>query len=235
MKVLIADNNKIMLDFLSDLLNKEGFDVVSAESGQGAIDLYKAEKPDFVCLDIMMPDLSGLDVCKEIRLYDETTPIIFITSKDQIDDKISGLEIGADDYIIKPFDTKEVIARIRAIIRRSAIQKQSNTDHQPSNKDASFQISDIVIMPDKLCAMRGEDIVDLSLRDIKILKLLNDNKNAVVHRDTLIDYCWGAHIMPESRTVDWHMSQLRKKIEIDPKSPVIVKTVHGVGYRYEER
>lgn len=235
MKVLIADNNEIMLNFLSDLLNKEGFEVIAANSGQGAVEQYKEHKPDFVCLDIMMPDLSGFDVCKEIRLYDEATPIIFITSKDQINDKISGLEIGADDYIIKPFDTKEVIARIRAIIRRTAVQKQNISDAPSSESDCSFQMGDIIISADKLCATRDENIIDLSLRDIKILKLLNDNKNAVVHRDTLIDYCWGAHIMPESRTVDWHMSQLRKKIELDPKSPIIVKTVHGVGYRYEER
>ena len=231
MKFLIADNNDVMLNFLNDLLHKEGFEVVKANSGQIALEQYKAHKPDFVCLDIMMPDVSGFDVCKEIRLYDETTPIIFITSKDQVNDKISGLEIGADDYIIKPFDTKEVVARIRAIIRRIAAQNQAN----PSSKENTFKLAELDIIPNKLCAMRGDDIIDLSLRDIKILKLLYDNKNEVVHRDTLIDYCWGAHIMPESRTVDWHMSQLRKKIELDPKTPTLIKTVHGVGYRYEER
>ncbi len=234
MKFLIADNNEVMLTFLNDLLQKEGFEVIKANSGQAAIEQYKEHKPDFVCLDIMMPDLSGFEVCKEIRLYDETTPIIFITSKDQIDDKISGLEIGADDYIIKPFDTKEVVARIRAIIRRLAIQNQASAT-TPKGVLKTFQIAELEITPSKLCAVREDEVIDLSLRDIKILQLLFDNKNEVVHRDTLIDYCWGAHIMPESRTVDWHMSQLRKKIEVDPKAPNIIKTVHGVGYRYEER
>lgn len=234
MKFLIADNNLVMLNFLNDLLHKEGFEVIKADSGKAAIEQYNKHKPDFICLDVMMPDLSGFDVCKEIRLYDEETPVIFITSKDQVDDKISGLEIGADDYIIKPFDTKEVVARIRAIIRRSVVQRDKGSAAK-EKKMQSFKMAELEVTPAKLCAARDEDMIDLSLRDVKILQLLHDNKNTVVHRDVLIDFCWGAHIMPESRTVDWHMSQLRKKIEIDPKDPVIIKTVHGVGYRYEER
>ena len=231
MKVLVVDNNVTMLNFLCDLLNKEGFEVITAESGKVALTQYQQNQPDFICLDVMMPDMSGYDVCKEIRKTDDTTPIIFISSKDQIIDKVAGLEIGGDDYIIKPFDTHEVIARIRAIARRSI---KSIPESQPNKNDNEFVMLDIKIITNKLCAMRGESIIDLSLRDLKILKLLYDNKGMVVHRDTLIDYCWGAHIMPESRTVDWHMSQLRKKIEVDSKSPIIIKTVHGVGYRYEE-
>ena len=227
MKVLVVDNNKVILDFLSDILNREGFTVITAESGQEAIEQYKQSNPDFICLDIMMPDISGYDVCKEIRKQDEETPIIFITSKTETANKVTGLEVGGDDYIIKPFDTNEVIARIRAVARRSIKSKETQ-----SNND--FKISDLHVEPDKLSATRNDQAIDLNLRDIKILRLLHDKKNAVVHRDTLIDYCWGAHIMPESRTVDWHVSQLRKKIEIDPKSPKIIKTVHGVGYRYEE-
>lgn len=230
MKVLVVDNNVTMLTFLCDLLNKEGFDVITAKSGKAAIEQYEKNKPDFICLDILMPDMSGYDVCKEIRTTDENTPIIFISSKDKIIDKVAGLEIGGDDYIIKPFDTHEVIARIRAIARRSMKGKET-TRVEDKNE---FSMSDINVISNKLCAMRDKQTIELSLRDIKILRLLHDNKDTVVHRDTLIDYCWGAHIMPESRTVDWHMSQLRKKIEIDAKSPIIIKTVHGVGYRYEE-
>jgi len=228
MKVLIVDNNKVILGFLSDILSKEGFIVVMAESGEAAIEQYKSCDPDFICLDIMMPGMSGYDVCKEIRQQDKEIPIIFITSKAETVHKIEGLEVGGDDYIIKPFDTNEVIARIRAVARRSIKNKKT-----PENE--SFVIADLQVVPNKLSASRDGNIIDLNLRDIKILRLLHEQKNAVVHRDTLIDYCWGAHIMPESRTVDWHVSQLRKKIELDPKSPEIIKTVHGVGYRYEEK
>ena len=227
MKVLVVDNNKVMLDFLSDILNREGFIIIQAESGQMAIKQYQQYSPDFICLDIMMPDMSGYDVCKEIRKEDTETPIIFITSKTATENKIEGLDVGGDDYIVKPFDTKEVIARIRAVARRSIKNKKSC-------ENENFFIADIEVKADQLIASRNETSIDLNLRDIKILRLLNDKKNTVVHRDTLIDYCWGEHIMPESRTVDWHISQLRKKIEIDPKSPQIIKTVHGVGYRYEE-
>jgi len=199
MKVLVVDNNTVILGFLSDILNREGFTVVTANSGQSAIEQYKKTNPDFICLDIMMPDISGYDVCKEIRKENEEIPIIFITSKNET-----------------------------AAVARRSIKSKSTQD----NND--FTIADLQIEPDKLSASRDANTIDLNLRDIKILKLLHEKKNTVVHRDTLIDYCWGAHIMPESRTVDWHVSQLRKKIEIDPKSPRIIKTVHGVGYRYEE-
>ena len=232
MKVLIVDNNAVTLDFFDNLLSKEGFEVIKSQSGEDAINLYKKEDPDFICLDIMMPDMSGFDVCREIRKNDEDTPIVFISSKDQVIDKVTGLEIGADDYITKPFDTHEVNARIRAVARRSL----KNKNDQKSKKQISepFMIGDLEIIPSKLAAMRGSEAIDINLRDIKILKLLADHENDVVQRDILLDYCWGAHIMPESRTVDWHISKLRQKIEIDPKNPVIVTTVHGVGFRYAQ-
>jgi len=229
MRVLVADNNAKTLEFLSTIFSKEGFEVVTAGGGHEAVSSFYMHKPDFVCLDIVMPDLSGYDVCKEIRKTDDTIPVIFISSKNKTSDKIAGLELGADDYITKPFDISEVRARIRAVARRCF--RQSTPVEEISQ---SFTMGDVEIYPKKLKAKRENEEFDLSLREINILKILYDNKGDVVSRDALLDFCWGMHIMPESRTVAWHISQLRKRIEQDPKEPMIIKTVHGVGYKYEE-
>lgn len=229
MRVLIVDNNLKTLDFLGNILGKEGFTVTSSDTGHGGLDQFRAEAPDFICLDIMMPDISGYDVCKEIRKTNEEIPIIFISAKKNISDKIVGLEVGADDYITKPFDISEVIARIRAVARRSLINKKSTEEI-----NEYFQMEDLFIYPKKLKAQRDSMDIDLSLREINILTILHQNKNNVVNKDALLDFCWGMHIMPESRTVAWHISQLRKRVEIDPKNPSLIKTVHGVGYKYEE-
>jgi DNA-binding response OmpR family regulator len=228
MKVLIVDNNDQIRRYLNELLVNEGFHTIQAQDGQGCLSVYREKKPDFICLDIVMPDMSGYDVCKEIRKTDEQTPIIFISTKSEPLDKVMGLEIGADDYIIKPFDNHEVVARIRAVARRCYLKSE------PEAVKESFTIHNLEVFPKKLMARRGEETIELNLRDIKILQLLKKNANNVLDRDTLLDECWGAHIMPESRTLDWHISQLRKKIENNPKEPEIIKTVHGVGYKYEE-
>lgn len=224
MKVLVVENNRQMRRQLCDLLEKEGFDITEAEDGTEAMECYAAQKPDFICLDIMMPGLSGYDVCRVIRKNDKETPIVFISSKSQVADKIEGLETGADDYITKPFDIQEVIARIRAVARRCM------ANASPSVREEFFIMDDLTVRPAHLRAERGGAQIDLSLREIALLRLLHDNRGKAVGRDTLVEYCWGTHIMPESRTVDWHVSRLRKKIEADPDDPHIIRTVHGVGY-----
>lgn len=227
MRVLVAENNEQTLDHLCEILEKDGFSTLKAQSGEQALEIYNDNKPDFICLDIMMSGMSGYDVCKEIRKTDEDIPIIFISGKSETFDKILGLELGADDFIAKPFDIHEVVTRIRTVARRCL--KQTN----PANDQEEFILGKVKIFPNKLKGEKDGEKIDFSLRDIKILKLLHENKNAVVDRNVLLDYCWGAHIMPESRTVDWHISQLRKKVEDDPKNPEIIQTVHGVGYKYE--
>jgi two-component system alkaline phosphatase synthesis response regulator PhoP len=228
MKVLVAENHHQTLTYLCDLLEKDGFKTVSADNGADALKHYKTGQFDFICLDIMMPDINGYDVCREIRKTDTVTPIIFISSKTETVDKVLGLEMGADDYIVKPFDIHEVVARMRAVARR-CLSRQS-----PEKACKDFLISDLKIFPNVLKAERNGAAIDLSLREIKILQLMYNKRNQIVDRNDLLDYCWGAHIMPESRTVDWHISQLRKRIEIDPKDPKIILTVHGVGYKYIE-
>lgn len=229
MKVLIAENEPRTLQFLSDILEKEGFDVTAVDNGYDAYQEYSFSSPELVILDIEMPNMNGLEVCEKIRKEDKRTPVIFISARDRSPDKIKGLDTGADDYITKPFDIKEVVARIRAIARRCI----ENNKQDFSDKD--FVMNHLTVIPQKLLVEKNDgDRIELSLRDLKILSLLHDNKNRIVTRDSLLDHCWGRHIMPESRTVDWHISQLRKKIELDPKMPMIIQTVHGVGYKFEE-
>ncbi len=175
----------------------------------------------------MMPGTNGYDVCREIRRARSTVPIIFISAKSEEVDKVLGLELGADDFIIKPFGVREVIARLRAVARRYLA---SRTVDLPAE---SFTMGDLEVSPSELRARRGEQVIDLGPRDLAILELLHSRRGSVVSRDTLFDVCWGLDHVPNSRTLDQHISQLRKRIEEHPRSPRIVRTVHGVGYRYD--
>lgn len=224
MKVLIAEDDLHTRRGLAEILDAEGYRTILAKDGREAVTLIDREKPDFICLDIMMPGLNGYDVCREIRKKNATVPIIFISAKSEEIDKILGLELGADDFIVKPFGVKEVVARIRAVTRRCLSARTTS---------ASFQIGDLTIYPDELRARRGKDVIDLSLRDVKILALLHSQAGKAVTRDMFFNDCWGLEHIPNSRTLDQHIAQLRKRIEHDPKSPVIIQTVHGIGYRYD--
>lgn len=226
MRILVAEDDPHTRAGLIDILENEGYETASAEDGHQAIEQFSSASIDLVCLDIMMPGLSGYDVCREIRRQNEKVPILFISAKSEEIDKVLGLEIGADDYIVKPFGVKEVIARIHAIMRRVRVSENSAT--MPS-----FRMGDLEIVPDELRAYRGKKTIDLGPRDVKILDLLHRNKGKVLDRNTLFDECWGLDYMPNSRSLDQHISQLRKKIEHDPKAPSIIRTVHNAGYRYE--
>jgi len=228
LKILIAEDDKYILEGLQDLLHAEGYDTVAAADGQSAIDLFHSEAPHFVLLDIMMPILDGYAVCREIRKRDNNIPVIFISAKSEEIDRVLGLELGADDYIMKPFGTREVVARIRAVTRRCLALKQPGGD-----KNICIRLGDLEVYPDELRARRGEQKIDISLRDTRILQLLHRSQGKIVERDRLFNECWGQNYFPNSRTLDQHISKLRKLIEIDPQNPVIIRTVHGVGYRYE--
>ncbi len=227
MKVLVAEDDPHILEGLCEILQAEGYTVVSATDGDEALALFDREQPDFICLDIMMPKASGYDVCKEIRQRDGEVPIVFISAKSEEIDKVIGLELGADDFIVKPFGVKEVVARIRAITRRCYAAQKS--DPPPE----SFVIADLTVSPKELRARRGERTIELSIREIKILQLLARNEGKVLSRNEIFDHCWQERFFPSSRTLDQHIAKLRKRIEQDPKQPQIIKTVHGVGYRYD--
>jgi len=223
-KVLVAEDDALIREGLVDLLEEEGYEVVAAADGAEAWARFEAEAPEFVCLDVMMPKLSGYDVCKRIRAVDARIPVVFISAKSEELDKVLGLELGADDFIMKPFGVREVIARIRAVSRR-AFAVRSTAER--------FTIGDLEVLADELRARRGEAAIELSLRDVKLLRVFAENPGKVLDRDRLFDAGWGARYLPSSRTLDQHISQLRKRVELDPRSPRIIKTVHGVGYRYE--
>ena len=227
MKVLIAEDDNHIREGLAEVLEGEGYRTLPARDGSEALDVFKREKPDLVCLDIMMPGVDGYEVCKEIRRQDPAVPIIFISAKSEEIDRVLGLELGADDFIMKPFGVREVIARIRAVTRRCIAARPAET------RPPTFTLQDLEVSAAELRARRGEEVFDLSLRDVKILELLHRRKGEVVDRNTFFDECWGMDHMPNSRTLDQHISQLRKRIERDPKNPTIIRTVHGVGYRYD--
>ncbi len=230
MKVLVAEDDVNIREGLLEILQNEGYETFGAENGKVALEVYRQEKPDFICLDIMMPEMNGYDVCRAIRKEDEKIPIIFISAKSEEIDRVVGLELGADDFIQKPFGVKEVIARIRAVSRRCLAAR---VKEGKSEAVAEFTMVDLVIYPSELRARRGDEVMDLSLRDVQILSLLFKNVGRVIDRDTIFNECWGMDYFPNSRSLDQHISKLRKRIEKDPKEPEIILTVHGAGYRYE--
>ena len=226
MKILVAEDDKYTREGLIEILDGEGYKTVAAQDGKEALEVYKNELPDMACLDIMMPGMNGYDVCREIRRVDEKIPILFISAKSEEIDKVLGLELGADDFIVKPFGVKEVVARIRAVTRRYYISDKEMQDID------SFFLEDLLVRPAELRAFRSETCIELSLRDINILRAFYLNRGKVLSRDALFNAGWGIDHLPNSRSLDQHISQLRKRIEVDPKNPSIIRTVHNAGYRY---
>jgi DNA-binding response OmpR family regulator len=226
MKVLIAEDDPHMRSGVTELLENEGYRVVAAADGEEALELWREEKPDFVCLDIMMPKVNGYDVCRQIRRSDRAIPILFLSAKSEEIDKVLGLELGADDYVMKPFGMKELVARVRAISRR-CFRAQRATPAE------TFEIGGWNVSPDELRARRDAETVELSLREVQLLRAFSESPGVVLDRDRLFHDCWDGAIYPNSRTLDQHISKLRKKIEDDPKAPRIIRTIHGAGYRYD--
>lgn len=228
MKILIAEDDDHTREALREVLSMEGYDLVTASDGLQAVDFFRATRPDFVCLDVMMPGQNGYEVCKQIRKMDEDVPILFLTAKAEEIDTVLGLELGADDYMTKPFGVKEIIARIRAIMRRTA-----GRSGPKQVQDQEFTMDDLRVVPAELRAYREGTEMQLSPRDVKVLTLLHQRQGKVVDRNTLADEVWGVDYFPESRALDQHISQLRKRVEKDPANPRIIRTVHGAGYRFE--
>lgn len=226
-KILFAEDDALIRDGLETLLSREGYHPVPAVDGQEALRLFEREKPDFVLLDIMMPNLGGYDVCRAIRRQDPLVPILFLSARGEEIDRVLGLELGADDYLVKPFGSRELVARINAVLRRTRFRA-----HVDPNS-VSFVLDDLEVVPDQLRARRGDTWIDLGPRDVSILRLLHERSGKVIDRSDLFETCWGASFPGATRAVDQHLSQLRRKIERDPANPRIIRTVHGAGYRYE--
>ncbi|MEO2018400.1 MAG: response regulator transcription factor [Fuerstiella sp.] len=225
MKVLVAEDDQFTRNGLVEVLESEGYQVVAAADGTEAIQQFRDQQPDFVCLDIMMPSRSGYEACSAIRAASPDVPIIFISAKAEEVDRLVGFEVGADDFIAKPFSVREVVARVRAVARRCCAAKPE--------VPAEFSMGSLTVLPGELRAKRGDNVIDLSPRDVKILQLLHDNPGKALDRNVIFNHAWGEDYFPNSRTLDQHVSQLRKRVEVDPKEPILVRTVHGVGYRYD--
>lgn len=224
-KILVAEDDLSIIIGLVDLLVSEGFEVFSARDGKGALRVYESQKPDLVLLDIMMPEKSGYDVCKEIRRKDTVTPILILTAKGQEVDKVVGLELGADDYIVKPFGIKELIARIKAALRRVHVT--------PNSRDLSLiEFGSFIIDPKILKGKKGRKEFDVSLREIDLLRLFLRHDGQVLDRFTLLNEVWGMNYEGTTRTLDQHIVKLRQKIEDDPANPRYIVTVHSVGYQF---
>ncbi|MBS1197283.1 MAG: DNA-binding response regulator [Proteobacteria bacterium] len=232
MKILIAEDDRFIGEGLCDIVEAEGYTPFLARDGEEALKMYQSHEPQLILLDIMMPKRDGYSVCREIRKRDNDIPVIFISAKSEEIDRVLGLELGADDYIMKPFGKREVIARIRAVARR-CLERGAAGGRADGGQGEILEFGDLTVYPDELRARRGGQSIELSLRDVKILQLLHQQRGKVVTRDQLFNSCWGHDYLPNSRTLDQHISKLRKLIEIDAKTPRIISTVHGVGYRVE--
>jgi len=228
MKVLLAEDDEAIRQGLTEVLESEGYQVVQAADGEAALERFRAEDPEVALLDIMMPKKNGYDVCRELLKARPQLPVIFISAKSEEIDRVLGLELGADDFISKPFGVREVVARLRAVTRR-AFRARAPERREPE----SVRVGPLEIMPQELRAKKGDELIELSLRDVRILLLLWRERGRVVTREMLFNQCWDMSYLPNSRTIDQHISKLRKKVEVDPENPTLIRTVHGVGYRIE--
>ena len=222
-KIMVVDDDANICELLRLYLEKEGFDPVIAPNGVKALELFDSEKPDLILLDVMMPQLDGWQVCREIREH-SSKPIIMITAKGETIDKVLGLELGADDFIVKPLDMKEVFARIKAVLRRYA--KHDTADGELikfENIEISLQKYEL-----KICGKP----VDLPPKELELIYFLASNYNRVFTRDQLLDKVWGFDYLGDSRTVDVHIKRLREKLE-GASDKWVLKTVWGVGYKFE--
>lgn len=225
-KILIADDNEQITSILSNYAQKEGFEPVTTLDGEDALAKFNKYGSDIqiILLDVMMPKKDGFEVCREIRKI-SMVPIIMVTARGEDFEKIMGLDIGADDYIVKPFSAAEVMARIRATLRRMQIEKQAKN---------SFVIDNLVIDLDEYSVTVAGQRINLTKKEVELLWTLAKNKNKVFTRENLLDSIWGYDYFGDSRTVDSHIKRLRAKLEMMPHEKWDIKTIWGVGYRFEE-
>jgi two-component system alkaline phosphatase synthesis response regulator PhoP len=223
-KILIIEDERELINGLRLNLEFEGYEVISAEDGEAGLERALKDAPDLILLDIMLPKKDGLDVCREIRRKNLTTPIIMLTAKGEEVDKVVGLEIGADDYITKPFSLKELLARIKAQFRRG----KQETRSVPS----VYQFNDIEIDFIHFKIRRDGKEFDLTSLEVEILKHFVSHRGEVVSRDDLLDKIWGHEKYPSTRTIDNHILKLRKKLERDPAKTKVIFSVYGEGYRF---
>ena len=225
MKILIIDDDTNISELIALYLNREGYETKEVDNGKLALEIYEDYNPDLVVLDIMLPGLDGYDVCKEIRKYNNT-PVIMLTAKGDIFDKVLGLELGADDYMVKPFDPKELIARVKAVLRRNVQQIEEKS---PKNR---IVLDNLVIDKDNYSVTYDGELVELPPKELEVFYFLASHPKQVFTREQLLDKIWGYDFVGDTRTVDVHIKRLRDKFEGD--NTWRIKTVWGVGYKFEK-
>jgi two-component system response regulator RegX3 len=236
-KVLLCEDEESFVDALVIGLSREGFDVTVARDGNEALRMFEADEPDLILLDLMLPKLSGIDVCRSIRAR-SSVPIIMVTAKGTEIDTVVGLEVGADDYVTKPYRLRELVARMRAVLRRTPADDASpgrgGADGGGETGDrAVIDAGGILIDPDRhLVFVRGVD-VHLRRKEFELLSLLMENAGRVLTRDVLIDRIWGSDYFGDIKTLDVHIKRLRSHVEEEPSSPKLITTIRGVGYRFD--
>ena len=222
--ILIVDDEQLITDSLSYSLKREGFDVISAADGISAIQAVETQKPDLVVLDLMLPDISGFEVCRRLRTF-TAIPVIMLTARGEEIDRVLGLEVGADDYLANPFSFRELLARIQAMLRRVQLDRQVSQPQPMSTSQLSLD-------PVARRVFKGEQELQLSAREFDLLAVLMKNAGRAMSRDELIKLVWGDDWVGDPRTLDVHVRWLRLKIEEDPASPQYIQTVRGYGYRF---
>ena len=223
-RILIIEDETPMRTALADLLAAEGYRVLSAADGETGLQRALTDKPDLILLDVMMPKLDGFSVCAELRRLANDVPVVMLTAKGQIEDRVNGLDVGADDYVVKPFSSEELLARVRALLRR--VERKAKAL-------AKLKLGEIEIDLVRQTATGGRKVIQLKAKEFAMLRLLAEAEGEPVTRERFLDVVWGYGAFPTTRTVDNHIASLRAKIEADPESPRWLKTVHGVGYRLE--
>ena len=228
-RVLIVEDEESYRDALSFLLGREGFDVLTAETGPDALTVFDESDPDLVLLDVMLPGIPGTEVCRQIRQR-SNIPVIMVSARDEEVDKVVGLELGADDYVTKPYSPRELVARIRAVLRRGA---SAERDEDSSDESDVIESGAIRMDVDRHEVSVGGEAIKLPLKEFELLEVLLRNSGRVLTRGQLIDLVWGSDYVGDTKTLDVHVKRLRAKIEPDPGEPKYLVTVRGLGYKFD--
>jgi two-component system, OmpR family, response regulator RegX3 len=222
-KILLVEDESSISEPLARALEREGFDVAIADTAAPAVEGFRARRPDLVLLDVMLPDGDGRDVLRQLRQVSRV-PVVMLTARGEEMDRVLGLELGADDYVTKPFSAAELVARIRAVLRRVA--------DQPKAGDSVLEVADVILDLDKRLVTRGGEQVDLTVKEFDLLRLLLESAGKVVRREQLIADVWDTNWFGSTKTLDVHVSSLRRKLGDDPSDPRYIHTVRGIGFRF---
>ncbi|WP_100405085.1 response regulator transcription factor [Bacillus solitudinis] len=233
-RLLVVDDEQSIVTLLQFNLEKSGYEVVTAMDGKAGLELARTQSFDLIVLDLMLPEIDGLDVCKQLRQSKILTPILMLTAKDDEFDKVLGLELGADDYMTKPFSPREVVARVRAILRRSGQQNVVSVQEEAEEFAQLIKFGEVEIYPENYEVYYRKKALELTPKEFELFLYLANNKGRVLTRDQLLNAVWNYEFVGDTRIVDVHISHLREKIEPNTKKPVYIKTIRGLGYKLEE-